>query len=269
MCAQINAVNPVAPGPHDPASFSQAMDQLRQAVESHKVESLCTSYMLLRRAASGMSQLELLKAVQGSLGDPALSAVVSAFAHRQCFMCQDGASVCQTCKGSGTVDRFSCPACDGLTVESCTFCMGTAWNDRGEVPAELRKLVTNRQKLHLEKDIQALPRITQQLRQVGESISQHNKQQVASWLYRIQARLTNLAGEEKGTQTAARYAQLAAQVESLLEQLRHMSHKSQAEDPIDGLDRSRGINVRNETHSGGNGQSDEGELPLAHIEDEG
>ena len=268
MCAQTNSAHPAAPGPKDPEGFSQAMEQLRLAVEGRRVEPICTSYLLLRRAASGMSLLGLLKAVQPSLSDTSLSAVVSAFAHRQCFMCQDGASICRTCKGAGTVDRFSCPACDGLTVEPCTFCLGTAWSDRGEVPAELRKLVLRRQMLHVEKDTQALPRITHQLRQVGPSISPRNRQQAASWLFRVQARLANLAGEEPGAETAARYGRLAAQIESLLEMLRRTLRQAESEDPLEGLGQARGLDVRNEKPADGNAPSDGGEFPLAPVEDE-
>lgn len=212
----------------DPAAFAADLAELKQALQARRVDPVCMAYMAVRRHAAGAGLIAVLRQVEAALGPPTLPAIVSAFSHRRCFMCQDGTSPCPTCKGTGMIDRFNCPACDGLGAEPCTFCLGTGWNDRAQVPPELKKFVHARQIAHVEKDIQSLPRLTHQLRQLGPAVPAEVRRKTAAWLFRLQGRLANLAATEPGSELAGRYGPLAAECGGLIEGLR--SHTPSAGD---------------------------------------
>jgi hypothetical protein len=102
-------------GDGSPPAFKRALRELAAALYAKKVEPICTAYLALRRASRGLVVRELLARITAAGGASAVPMIVSAFAHRKCFMCEDGTTACQTCDGTGMVDRFPCPR-GGLKV---------------------------------------------------------------------------------------------------------------------------------------------------------
>ena len=205
-----------------PRHFEEALKELGSAIASKKVEPICTSYLALRRAGHAMPLHEFVSHIESAHGRTAQAVVISAFSHRKCFMCEDGGTVCQTCHGSGQVDRFMCPQCDGLGLQPCTFCLGTSWNDPNEVPGELRKGVFRRQVAHVEKDAARLSKLpdVSKLKSAG-SFSPAKRGQIVSWLVRLRARLNSLTGSPVDSEAnrAVRYEALGRRIGGILEAL--------------------------------------------------
>jgi len=204
------------------SGFQQALGGLAEAIASRKIEPICTSYLALRREARGMKVAELLDRVDKASENGARSVIISAFSHRRCYMCEDGTTTCQSCKGTGASGGSACSQCDGLGVETCSFCMGRGWSDRGETPAEIREAVLKRQIAHLEKGIQRLAKVGRNSWESASQLPAERKTELASWLVRLHARLTDVAQSisSNGDDRAARYGALAGQVDKLIAALR-------------------------------------------------
>jgi hypothetical protein len=120
------------------------------------------------------------------------------------------------------VDRFPCPQCDGLGIEACSFCLGSGWTDRNEIPEEFRPAVLKRQAHHVEKDIDRLVQSGRKILASAEQMTQEDRNRLAAWLIRLQARLTDLARhvKEDGDERAVRYGALAGRIDTILDTLR-------------------------------------------------
>lgn len=176
--------------------ISRALDKLRLAAESRRVEPICKAYQALREAAGEMDAKELLKMADEALDQPATGLIVSAYSHRRCFMCKNGTVKCDQCRGTGLVeeDRL-CPHCDGAKVIACGFCGGTGWTDRNTVPAELKRTILRRQLKHVQEDLKKLAGASSEL--TAENIRKlpdEERRSLTSWLIRLQARLIDLGG---------------------------------------------------------------------------
>jgi hypothetical protein len=138
-------------------------------------------------------------------------------------MCEDGTMPCRTCDGSGSLDRFPCPSCQGLGVEACAFCQGTGWNDRQETPEELRRAVLLRQVRHVEKDLSRLATVCNGRTMAGaRRMPVENRREIAGWLIRLQARTADVAASLDGMepQQVARFGAAAAAIGKVLDILR-------------------------------------------------
>lgn len=240
MCAH----GPVAAGtssPHQeregesasvpPSAVGQALAEVGRALAGRKVELICTAYLALRRSGRGTNLKELLTCVERVHGPKALAMIISAFSHRRCLMCEEGVAACQTCDGTGTVDRFSCPSCDGLGILPCTFCLGAGWSSPDEIPDEFSKGVLRRRVSHLAKSIRRLAKLPgpDKLAAPG-ALPLEKRKQLVAWLVRLQARLNSLAAapvETWGDHTS-RYGELAGRIDGILEAIRPKHH-----DPLD------------------------------------
>ena len=202
--------------------FGRALRDLAGALSHRQVEEICTSYLGLREQVDGMSLAELLGQVEREAGDQAMGLIVSAFSHRRCYMCKDGTVPCKTCDGTGSVDRFSCPQCDGLGVEPCSFCLGSSWTDRDAVPVEIRQAVLKHHVARVEKNLARLARLSPEALTSAAKLPPGKRTEVVTWLFRLQGRLVDLARSVKdnGSEKAARYGIMAAKIEKLLEALR-------------------------------------------------
>jgi hypothetical protein len=206
-----------------PQAARQALEDLRQAAQSKKVEAICNAYRTLREAGRGMKVKDLLELADKALGQQASLLIVSAFSHLHCYMCNDGSSICDQCEGTGRLEQNrKCPQCEGFGVLSCNFCKGSGWAERSVIPPELRRAVLDRQLLNLRGEVKKL----------GESFSyltvdrinrllRDKRRELISWLIRLQARMTEMAGMdelvdplEKAQLTAS-----AARISSRLEEL--------------------------------------------------
>ena len=203
--------------------FRRALKAFAEAVSTRKVELICSAYLALRRSARGMSVTQLLDAADAATAGQARAAALSAFSHRRCFMCEDGTSACGTCNATGLAGGFPCPQCDGLGMEPCPFCRGSAWSDRDQVPPEFRQAVLNRHLARVQKDAARL----RGLLQTGAFASAtrlpaERRRELIAWLIRLQGRLRDLAGASKGNgeNRTARFAALAARIDEILQKMR-------------------------------------------------
>ena len=203
--------------------FDKALAELTNAIAARKVEPICAAYFRLRSKAQGITLEEMFNRIRQAAGDKALDAIVSAFSHRRCFMCDGGVMPCQACQGQGlTADGEPCLSCDGQGVEVCSFCLGTGWSDYNQIPKELRKAVLHRRTRHVEKDLARLVRTVS-----GKSLDSINKlskderKEIIVWLIRLQARLRELAELGKGKDKRAdKFGIAAGQIERILKKLR-------------------------------------------------
>jgi hypothetical protein len=215
------------------AEFEAALRELADALAARKVDEICAAYLALRQAGQEMAPQEILRraaAVDGKMG-PEL--IISAFSRRRCFMCEDGTTACSTCEGAGVVDGRPCSACDGQGVEVCAFCMGLGWSDEAETPAEIRPQVRRRRVAHLKRDLEKLAKLP--LARAVKSASHatgRQRQQLAPWLIRLQARLTKAGGTKDGDAFAATCRTMSERVNRLLEALRPKPASALAEDDL-------------------------------------
>jgi hypothetical protein len=182
-----------------PTGLSEGMRKallaFREAVQSKKVEPICTTYRALREVASGMKLKDLVQLADQATGLSTLNVVVSAFSHLHCFMCNDGALICDQCEGTGKLDREpQCPQCDGFGVVPCNFCRGGGLADRSVIPPELRKAVLERQLAHVRRDLKHLAETQADLAVVKINAQpQPQRRATIAWLLRLHARITDLA----------------------------------------------------------------------------
>jgi hypothetical protein len=199
------------------------MAEMRSALHGKKVEPICAAYRQLRQAASALPAPQLCKMVGESLGPQAMTTIISAYSHQQCYMCSDGTVPCETCHGAGEVSPGrKCPNCDALAALPCAFCRGTNWADREAIPREIRAIVTRRQRTHAQAQLPALTRILAQLTpQKAAATSLESRQNLARWLSRIHSRLAMVAADPDTPQgDQMQLSVLASEAEKLLEMLR-------------------------------------------------
>lgn len=210
-----------APGHGRRAEFAAALRDLAQAVAAHEVEPICTAYLELRRAGRGLRPEQILDAASRVNGQSGSDLIVSAFAHRRCFMCEDGTVPCGTCEGTGVVSGRPCPSCDGQGVDVCSFCMGLGWTDAEDVPMEVRRQVSRRRADSLTRDADRLSELplTEALASARKADARQRRK-LTPWLLRLQARLDKAAGESNGNGFAATCRALCDRTEKILEALR-------------------------------------------------
>ena len=231
MRAQIPDVSdsPIAPNGHKNGSsggFDEAMKNLVEAVSERKVEPIRIAYLALRSANGKIPTSEILECVDRSVTSKSGSIremIVSAFSHGHCVMCDDGVTPCRTCNGSGTVNDYICPDCDGLGIEVCMFCAGTGWSDHHDIPAEIRPDAVLRRIKHVKKDLAILDKVSEaDILASAEKLDPHQRRELASRLIRLQAKLTRMAGVEVGNDTehVARFHVAASRIKRFLEAIR-------------------------------------------------
>ena len=212
--------------PNNRPGFEKALSELAQAITQRRVEAICVAYLLLRRAASGMSVREMLDAADRAAGGDARLAIVSAFSQRRCFMCRTGSSRCKNCDGAGVAEAAVCPQCEGLGVEACDFCRGGAWSDLDEVPPELRSAAARWRLVRVEKDLGRLGRLPPPTRVRRMHVTPQERRELSAWLIRLRGRLALASGIEadNGKQRADRLAAAAEKIEQLLDAIRPGRH---------------------------------------------
>ncbi len=198
----------------------KAVVELRRAIHGKDVDAVCNAYLALREVGRGMNVEKLLTSAASSAG----AAVVTGFAARRCFMCEDGTVPCEQCDGQGrTDDDRSCVRCDGLAVTACGFCAGVGWSDASVIPGEVVQAVRKRQLAMVRKDLQRLGTAVANL--TGARIRRLPSEQrisLAAWLIRLQARLAELAKAD-GTpeKEADRFTTAVDKIDSCLDVLRN------------------------------------------------
>jgi len=134
--------------------LAAALQKLRRAIGVQRVDDICAAYRALRRAAAGVGLREAFRRMDEALGSAGRRAVVAAFSHLHCFMCNRGLAPCEACDGRGTDEAGGpCEACDGLGAGPCEFCGGSGWISRDQIPPELRRAVTAVQYRRTEKEL--------------------------------------------------------------------------------------------------------------------
>jgi hypothetical protein len=205
------------------ANLQLALDELRQAILTKKSEPICAAYLALQHASAGMQYKELFEAIDKVAGPTGRHMIISAFAHRQCFMCNGGAIACDQCHGTGlTSPGRICPHCDGFGIAFCTFCQGTGWAEMTTTPPEIARSVQSRQVHHV---LDEMARFQQQLAVLSpekiQSLSRADRIKLDEWLMRSQARMGELQDRHNLLDQAqeARFNAAIADIDRLLEAL--------------------------------------------------
>ncbi len=191
---------PSVPGPRNLVrvvnpSLARALAALNSAVQGRKISPICSSYEALR-AVKDANESQAIHFVQKHLGEMAGDAIVYAYSHRRCFMCEHGILPCDMC---GTLAQHGahCSQCDRLRVIPCGFCGGTSWADRETVPVELTSLVLRQQLDHTLDDLKRFETKAPALTREGISQLPHRgRKELALWLIRLSARLRDLAATD-------------------------------------------------------------------------
>jgi len=211
------------PGDQDAVELAEALRLLHQAAAGKHVDPICRAYAALRRAAGTMSPRDVLALAGERLNIPAAALVIAAYAHRRCYMCDDGTVPCDVCEGTAQDDAgHPCPHCDGLGLATCDFCGGTGWADRDEIPPELATAVAKRQLAHVTDELKELQRSVAKLgRDDMDRMPPDQRGALAGRLIRLQARLDELGRcgvcDKKH---AAHIAELGKRVGIILQALR-------------------------------------------------
>jgi len=208
-----------------PASekVSAALTDLKQAVRAKQAEAICTAYQQLKEANPSSAAAVRLTLATQAIGSAAVGIIVSAFAHRHCFMCQHGATPCRSCDGTGTLpgEDLSCPRCSGTGTRPCTFCNGTAWADAEMAPRELRRAVTQMQLGHVKEELRRATEILCTLK--GKSLNTlpaKQRRSAVHWLRKIQARLADLSlRDELPAEQRGRLAEDAERMDVCIDRL--------------------------------------------------
>ena len=177
------------------------LDALQEAVANREAKPICLAYLALRKAAAenGVKLAEMFERADKTLSRSASDVIVSAFSHRHCFMCQDGAVSCKECKGTGFVEGDDkCPVCDGIGVMPCDFCQGTGWAARDMIPPEITQdIIKRRQLANVKEDLKKLKRMIDKLNaKNAERLQAELRRNLTKWAMRVHARLNSLAEEE-------------------------------------------------------------------------
>ena len=203
--------------------LAAALESLREAVVGRHVDPICQAYVVLRAAGGTTSARELLALATRRLNLPVAKMVISAYSHRQCYMCDDGTLACEWCEGTcRDEDGRPCLQCDGLGLATCSFCGGTGWADRATIPPALARAVAKRQLVHVRADLTELQQRTAKLAADDiDSMPSDRRGALAGQIIRLQARLAELGRcDICDEEHAAHIAGLAKRVGTVLETLR-------------------------------------------------
>jgi len=216
-----NADHNASPHPRG-GPVADALEELRAAVLTRHVDPICNAYEALRQAAPDLVGRQLLALASERLNVPVAKLVIAAYSHKDCYMCNDGSVVCDSCEGAGRHGTHPCTLCDGLGLMACEFCGGTGWADRASLPEELAPAVAKRQLAHVLRDLKDLRQIIATLSPDEiENMRGDRRGALAGRLFRTQARLGEIAQcgicDEK---QVAYIANLAKRLSSLLNALR-------------------------------------------------
>jgi hypothetical protein len=199
----------------------EAMANLRSAVEAKKVEPICSAYETLRSIAHGMGHKGVVALADRALGVPSVNVIVSAYSHRHCFMCSGGTVPCDICNGAGRIaENRSCPHCEGFAVAACSFCRGTGWADRQSVPSELRAAVLDRQRAHVNRELQQLDTtLLEAQRRPPSQLDASARNSIIAAIFEVQARLGELseAGVFSGPEKQAKLQALTEKLDKRLQ----------------------------------------------------
>ena len=178
-----------------PADLETALTTLHKALQRKKSDQICAAYEAVRQTAMHMKVDDMFALAESHLKEPIRDMVVSAYSHRHCFMCDRGSRVCDQCHGAGLGEEDRpCLACEGMGVSECSFCGGTGWADRNNVPREILSDVTHRQLQHAREGMQILAK-----KLVGvpietlQKLPRQRRLKLASHMMRIRARIEDLA----------------------------------------------------------------------------
>jgi len=188
-----------------------ALEALKRAILAKKIEPICMAYQAVRLAGFAMKAKEIFEAIDASAGASARGSIVSAYSHRQCFMCEGGTVPCDQCDGSGLAEPGRvCPNCRGFAITSCTFCQGTGWAEISTIPPEIARSVQERQVKYV---MDEMVRVQQQAAVIQaeklQLLDQPSRRRLGEWLMRLQARLDNLL-ERPAALSAPQKQQFAA-----------------------------------------------------------
>ncbi len=178
--------------------MATALEELKSIAKTKKAEPICAAYQNLRKAARGMKVSRLFELIDGALGKSGTDIVASAYSHRHCFMCGDGTAQCETCGGTGLLEKGRrCPSCEGLGAISCGFCRGTGWADRETAPPEFKAAITKRQSAHLNKELQRLVKAFSGItKQSVAGLSEKVRTELIHWMMRLESRISDLGDSE-------------------------------------------------------------------------
>jgi hypothetical protein len=203
-----------------PIGVAGAMHALTEAIAGKHVEPICAAYLVLRKAAGDTPVKDLIAQADAATEGKAQATIISAFSHRRCFMCNGGVSPCPSCAGTGRNRDMICSMCDGLGVEACSFCQGSGWNDRDQMPAEVRHAVIAKQVAHVEQDIRRLTQLADpKSKELARHLTGAQRAEIATWLCRLRGRLMALVNSD-GNARATKFGAMARVVEMLLENLK-------------------------------------------------
>ncbi len=204
----------------DPAM--RVLNAFAQAARKRSVEAVCSAYEDLRHACRGMTLGEVIALADSATRGKALSLVVSAYSHRQCFMCEAGHVACDGCDGTGQeLTGRTCAHCDGLGLARCPFCRGTGWSDQQTIPAELRRAVRSRQLAHVLCEAAQLRRwLADHGQHDPLALPDDQRRDLHTRIDRLVARLTELRHGQEGSATQRKQMEInLRQFTRLLEQL--------------------------------------------------
>lgn len=178
-------------------SIQDELAKLQEAVASRKAESICLAYLALRKKAiaSGIKLSEMFGLADEALSQSTALVILSAFSHRHCPMCEDGAARCRECKGTGlTGEERKCPACHGAGAISCEFCKGTGWAPWGMIPAEVpRNTLKRRQLANVKQDMIKLTKTLGKLdAEKTRELPAEARRNLTRWAMRLRARVNSL-----------------------------------------------------------------------------
>lgn len=200
--------------------FATALAQLQEALAKRRVEPICAGYIALRRCAAGMPVKALVEKVHSAVGEPGLAILISAFAHRGCFMCEGGASPCLTCEGTGVVHGGRvCPDCEGQGIETCSFCQGTGWSDSDQMPPELRPAIIRKQLFHIDKETARLAAMSGPKMPDPATLAPAQRREISTFLLRLHEQLLYLSHNQvtDGNGLANRIQAVAARTQEVNE----------------------------------------------------
>jgi len=205
------------------------MAEFVQAVRKGRSEAICSSYMALRSLRGQMPFRQLLAAIDEAAGESAGAKIVAAFGRRRCFMCTDGTAPCGTCGGTGMVDRFRCPNCEGLGVEPCPFCLGSSWYAYEDMPPEIRDPARQYRFRHVRKELDRLAAVPlPKAIASARKATPEKRRQWAPSLMRLYGKLNVLTRHESnGDAFIQRCRQGMANIEQILDALRPPNRPAQ------------------------------------------
>lgn len=203
--------------------IDDALEDLRASALTRHIEPICNAYAALRQAAPDLVGRELLALAEERLKMPVAKLVIAAYSHKECYMCDEGTVVCESCEGAGQHGAGRpCTLCDGLGLTVCGFCGGTGWADKASVPAELAPAVARRQLARVMTDLKDLQQITAALdNDEIEQMGPDRRGALGGRLFRMHARLGEIARcGVCDEQQVAYITNLATRLSSLLDALR-------------------------------------------------